>query len=144
MIFFTSPYEWFFKKLWFLLIYIDSSVKITKFTWIWHLYRFKMKMYKNLPRSKPVFIFYTFFKGEIPNITNLATATALNGAENNIPSVSNLVQKTHYNTKISEIEKKITDHDHDNSRKFCCKISTSKFRYQKWYCWFRKKDRFWW
>ena len=26
---------------------------------------------------------------------------------------SNLVKKTDYNTKISEIEKKITDHDHD-------------------------------
>ena len=24
-----------------------------------------------------------------------------------------LVKKTHYNTKVSEIEKKITDHDHD-------------------------------
>ena len=30
-----------------------------------------------------------------------------------IPYVSNLVKKTDYSTKISEIEKKITDHDHD-------------------------------
>ena len=30
-----------------------------------------------------------------------------------MPNVSNLVQKTDYNTKISEIENKIaTDHDH--------------------------------
>ena len=52
-------------------------------------------------------------KGEIPNITNLATKTALNAVENKIPSVSNLVKKTDYNTKINEIEKKITDHNHD-------------------------------
>ena len=30
-----------------------------------------------------------------------------------IPNVNNLVKKTNYNTKISDIEKKITDHDHD-------------------------------
>ena len=31
-----------------------------------------------------------------------------------MPNVSNLVKKTYYNTKISEIEKKITtDHDDD-------------------------------
>ena len=30
-----------------------------------------------------------------------------------IPNVNNLVKKTDYNTKISDIEKKITDHDHD-------------------------------
>ena len=29
------------------------------------------------------------------------------------PNVSNLVKKTDYNTKINEIEKKITDHNHD-------------------------------
>ena len=32
--------------------------------------------------------------------------------ENKITSVSNLVQKTYYYTKINEIEKKITDHNH--------------------------------
>ena len=30
-----------------------------------------------------------------------------------IPNVSNLVKKNDYNTKINEIEKKITDHSHD-------------------------------
>ena len=30
-----------------------------------------------------------------------------------LPDVSNLVKKTDYNTKINEIEKKITDHDYD-------------------------------
>ena len=33
--------------------------------------------------------------------------------ENKIPNVSNLVKKAEYNAKISEIEKKITDHNHD-------------------------------
>ena len=31
-----------------------------------------------------------------------------------IPSVSNLVKKTDHNTKLHEIENKITDHDHCN------------------------------
>ena len=55
-------------------------------------------------------------KGEIPNFTNLATTTttALTAVENKISNVSNLVKKTDYNTKISEIENKTTtDHDHD-------------------------------
>ena len=33
--------------------------------------------------------------------------------ENKIPSVSSLVKKTDYYTKISEFEKKVTDHNHD-------------------------------
>ena len=33
--------------------------------------------------------------------------------ENKIPNVSNLVKKAEYNAKISEIEKKINDHNHD-------------------------------
>ena len=56
-------------------------------------------------------------KGEIPNITNLATNASLTAVENKIPSVSNLVKKkkkkADYNTKINEIEKKITDQNHD-------------------------------
>ena len=53
-------------------------------------------------------------KGEIPNITNLATTTTtLTAVENKIPNISNLVNKTDYNTKISETQNKITDHDHD-------------------------------
>ena len=51
-------------------------------------------------------------KGEIPSITTLATKNALNAVENEIPSVSNLTKKTDYKTKINEIEKKITDHNH--------------------------------
>ena len=44
----------------------------------------------------------------------LILLTALTAAENKIPNVSNLVNKSDYNTEISEIENKITsDHDHD-------------------------------
>ena len=53
------------------------------------------------------------FKGEIPNITNLAATSVLTAVENEMPNVSNLVKKTDYDRKINEIGKKITDHDHD-------------------------------
>ena len=33
--------------------------------------------------------------------------------ENKIPDVRSLVKKTDYDTKISELEKEITDHNHD-------------------------------
>ena len=55
----------------------------------------------------------TTVENKIPDVTNLATKTALTTVENKIPSVSNLVKKTDYNTKITEIEKKLTDHNHD-------------------------------
>ena len=40
-------------------------------------------------------------KGEIPNITNLATITALTDVENKIPNACNLVKKTEYLTVCS-------------------------------------------
>ena len=53
-------------------------------------------------------------KVKIPNITNVATTTAaLTAVENKIPNVSTVVKKNDSYTKISETEKKITDHDHD-------------------------------
>ena len=55
----------------------------------------------------------TELENKIPDISNLATKTALTAVENKIPSVSSLVKKTDYDTKIPEIEKKLTDHDHD-------------------------------
>ena len=42
----------------------------------------------------------------------LATKTALTAVESKIPSVSSLVEKTDYDTKITEIEKKLTDYNH--------------------------------
>ena len=52
-------------------------------------------------------------QGEILDITNLTTTTSLTAAENELPSVSNSVKKTEYNTTLDEIEKKITDHNQD-------------------------------
>ena len=52
-------------------------------------------------------------KRKFLKIPNLATKTTLSTVENKITDTSNLVRKTDYNTKITEIEKKITDHNHD-------------------------------
>ena len=52
-------------------------------------------------------------KGDLPNISDLATTSALTAFKNEIPSVSDLLKKTDNNTKLSEIVKKITDHNHD-------------------------------
>ena len=45
----------------------------------------------------------------------------MTAVENKIPSISNLVKKTDYDTKVTEIEKKLTDHNHDKY------ITTAKF-----------------
>ena len=55
----------------------------------------------------------TELEDKIPDISNLATKTALTAVENKIPSVSNLVKKTDYNTKVTEIENKLNNHNHD-------------------------------
>ena len=46
-------------------------------------------------------------------MSTFATKTALTAVENKMPVVSRLVKKTHSNTKITEIEKKLSDHNHD-------------------------------
>ena len=56
----------------------------------------------------------------------MATST-LTAIENKIPNVSNFVKKTDYNTKISEIEKKFTDHEHDTDHNHDKYITTPKF-----------------
>ena len=55
----------------------------------------------------------TEIEDKIPNITGLATYSKLTAVKNKKPDVSSLVKKTDYNTKISEIENKINDHNHD-------------------------------
>ena len=52
-------------------------------------------------------------ENEIPNIASLATNSTLNVVKNKIPDVSSLVNKTDYDTKVTEIEKKVSDHNHD-------------------------------
>ena len=56
----------------------------------------------------------TELENQTPDVSNLATTTVLTSVEKKIPSISSLVKKkTDYDTKISEFEKKFTDHDHD-------------------------------
>ena len=54
----------------------------------------------------------TEIKNKIPSISGLATNSALTAIEIKITNVSNLVY-TNYNTKNSEIESKINNHNHD-------------------------------
>ena len=53
----------------------------------------------------------TEIEDKIPDISNLATKTALTTVENKISSVSNFVKKTDYNTKITETENKLNNHN---------------------------------
>ena len=55
----------------------------------------------------------TTVENKIPSITNLATKTALTTAENKIPNITGLAKKTDYNTKITDIENKLNNHNHD-------------------------------
>ena len=54
----------------------------------------------------------TDLENKIPDIRSLATKTTITVVENKTPSVSSLVKKTDFSTKISEFEKKLTDHNH--------------------------------
>ena len=63
----------------------------------------------------------TTVENKIPSISNLATKTALTTVENKIPSISGLVKKTDYNTKITDIENKVNNHNHDKY------VATSEF-----------------
>ena len=55
----------------------------------------------------------TELENKILNISNLATKTALTTVENEIPSASNLVKTTDYNTKTTDVENKLNNHNHD-------------------------------
>ena len=55
----------------------------------------------------------TTVEDKIPSISNLATKTTLTTVEKKIPSISGLVKKTDYNTKITDIENKLNNHNHD-------------------------------
>ena len=54
----------------------------------------------------------TKLENKNPNISNLAIKTALTIAQNKILDDSNLVKKTDYNTKITELENKLNNHNH--------------------------------
>ena len=55
----------------------------------------------------------TDIEGKIPDVSNLATKTVLTTVDNKIPSVSSLVKKTNYGNKITQIENKLNNHNHD-------------------------------
>ena len=55
----------------------------------------------------------TELENKIPDGSSLATKTKLTAVENKITSVSSVVKKTNCDTKISESEKKLTDHNHN-------------------------------
>ena len=63
----------------------------------------------------------TELQNKIPDISNLATKTELTTVENKIPDGSNLFNKTDYNIKVTEIENKLKNHNHDKY------IDTSEF-----------------
>ena len=50
---------------------------------------------------------------KMPDVSGLATKTALTAVENKMTNVSSLVKNSNYDTKISELEKKLTHHNHD-------------------------------
>ena len=77
----------------------------------------KIPNVSNLVKKKK----FTELKNKISDISNLAPKTALTTAENKIPSASDLVKKIDYNTKITDIENKLNDHNHDKY------IDTSEF-----------------
>ena len=49
----------------------------------------------------------TELQNKIPDISTLATKTALTAVENKVPSVSSLVKKTDYDTKITELRRNL-------------------------------------
>ena len=55
----------------------------------------------------------TELENKIADISNFATKPSLTTDENKIPDVRSLVKKTDYNKKITEIENKLTNHNHD-------------------------------
>ena len=50
---------------------------------------------------------------KIPDVTDFIKKIKLTELESKIPDVSSLAKKTNYDTKTSELEKKLTNHDHD-------------------------------
>ena len=55
----------------------------------------------------------TEIEGKILDVCNLARKTALTTVEYTIPDVGNLIEKTDYNTKVTEIENKLNNRNHD-------------------------------
>ena len=100
---------------------------------------------------------------KIPNITNLATNITLNSkineVKNEMPSITNLVTNASLNSEINEVKNEIpsiTNLDTTTvltnvekkfnklaAEDFTARLIQEKLATKGWYCWFRKKDRFW-
>ena len=63
----------------------------------------------------------TTVENKIPSISNLAAKTALTTVANKISSISGLIKKRDYNTKITDIENKLNNQNHDKY------VATSEF-----------------
>ena len=83
----------------------------------------KTKLEKKIPDVSNLVkkIKITELEKKIPDVSNLSIKTALSTVENKISSINNLVNKTNYNTKITEIENKLNNHNHGKH------IDTQKF-----------------
>ena len=55
----------------------------------------------------------TELKNKIPDVSSLVTKIAWTAVENKLPGVSNVVKKRDYHTKVTEIENKLNNHNHD-------------------------------
>ena len=78
-------------------------------------------------------------------LTNITiTISSLTTLEKKMPSASNLVKKTELTQKINEIEKKITDYNHDKyitnqefnkltAEDFAARLKQANLE-RKWYC----------
>ena len=73
----------------------------------------KVPATSNLAKTAVLNAKITEIESRIPSIAGLVTNSALTAVENKISHVSSLVKKTNYNTKISEIEKKVSAHNDD-------------------------------
>ena len=64
----------------------------------------------------------TTVENKVPDVTNLATETELTVVKNKIHDVSSLVKKTDYNSRVAEIDNKVSsldDKDAEKKQKMC-------------------------
>ena len=90
---------------------IDSSTFVSKTKY----QRDKTELEENIPDAIDFIkkTKLTELENKVPDGSSLATKTKLTAVENKITSVSSVVKKTNCDTKISESEKKLTDHNHN-------------------------------
>ena len=104
------------KKLYDKLVAKVNNIDTSKFVLKTKYQTYKTELEKKIPDatdfSKETKL--TELENKIPDVSIAATKTALDAVENKIPDVSCLVKKTNYKTKISELEKDLTDHNHGN------------------------------